>query len=1072
MNLDNITPQGYILAMIIRDDGERILLGDGAYVFKDSQQHFQPNTFANDVVELQGTDGQLLAGQVRRTAIQTFAGYIGDASTSQQRVEQYRKQFLMFFRKKFHYTAVYIFHDGSAIQRKRGYIAAAPAVPELYQKYPEWSVGLNFEDANYYEYAEDDEGNEVYAHAVQIAISNAVSGGLIWDNNGATSDELGYTGTPIEGQGKNFQLTGTSDKILKSASLLGDATQTTYSGKNKSPNLGAYYDATFGINSGASITSHTDNTIVLTTGISGSSGLYMSKAKIEAICPQIYQDGYTVSLTIVSTQATDIKFDYNDKNTKVSIGTTATRISFQTDGSNTSPIVLYKATNYITPTLTISDIQVEAGSTATSFEKFVGGIPVPNPAFPMPVNTVTGEQTVKITGKNLVSLALSPAQAQSVTSVAVSNQTNESVTLTAQNATYSCLHLYYNLKAGTYTASTKATSSDSYVPRVAMYKSGVNIVSGINSTTSKTFTLTEDALIDIRFFASSETASTRTVTFSDFQLELGSTATTYEPYQGQTLPVNLGKNLWTFASSYTNSSSSVVWVLPDQTVSIPAGTYTFSCQSTATGNTSRINCKYADGANNFTYFKDSAVLTFTEEVKKIALALSGNTTISDIQLEKGSQATPYAPVLVTKNLFNGVLENGSYYTVASLGNRLYNTTTIPITVGEQYTISLTGDSQNLFRVAVNMDSQPLYIASQVGGSLDYDSGWKTGSFSFTATYPYIGIIVSRQDNGNLTPSDISNCRIQLELGSVATPYEPYGTPYELAKIGNYQDRIYKTNGKWYIEKQVGKVVLDGTETWLGGDSSGGIACYTTKITDYATSGNTPVSDYFLGTSNVTGQTAAPADRICFINQSGSTLPRFYMRYATAFTTPSTLTTWLSTHPTSVYYALATPTTTEITNQALIDQLNSLQHANTYTDLTNFSTSSVYLNGFLSVKAYPKGGTPTGGYIWEAGGAGGPTTLTVDGVDNAYPIWTVPGPATNPTLTNITTGQTISWTGTVPNGQELVIDMANQTASLSGANVFEFVSGSWLTLEPGNNRISYNAINANDPSKLEWNGVTG
>ena len=43
MNLDDITTKRYILALIIRDDGERLLLGDGYYEFKDALQHFQPN---------------------------------------------------------------------------------------------------------------------------------------------------------------------------------------------------------------------------------------------------------------------------------------------------------------------------------------------------------------------------------------------------------------------------------------------------------------------------------------------------------------------------------------------------------------------------------------------------------------------------------------------------------------------------------------------------------------------------------------------------------------------------------------------------------------------------------------------------------------------------------------------------------------------------------------------------------------------------------------------------------------------------------------------------------------------
>lgn len=191
MNLADITTKCYILALIIRDDGERLLLGDGAYEFKDTQQHFQPNTFANDVVELQGTDGQMLAGQVRRTAVQTFNGYIGDATFSQQAVESARRDFLMFFRKQHFYTAVYIFKDGTAIQRKRGYIVNAPSVPELWQKFPEWNIGLNFEDPNYYEYAENNLGEEIYAHIQSIAIATAISGGLVWDATGATWDSVG-----------------------------------------------------------------------------------------------------------------------------------------------------------------------------------------------------------------------------------------------------------------------------------------------------------------------------------------------------------------------------------------------------------------------------------------------------------------------------------------------------------------------------------------------------------------------------------------------------------------------------------------------------------------------------------------------------------------------------------------------------------------------------------------------------------------------------------------------------------------------------------------------------------------
>ena len=43
-------------------------------------------------------------------------------------------------------------------------------------------------------------------------------------------------------------------------------------------------------------------------------------------------------------------------------------------------------------------VQVEAGSTATAYEPYVGGVPSPNPDYPQPIQTVTGEQTVSING--------------------------------------------------------------------------------------------------------------------------------------------------------------------------------------------------------------------------------------------------------------------------------------------------------------------------------------------------------------------------------------------------------------------------------------------------------------------------------------------------------------------------------------------------------------------------------------------------------------------------------------------------------------------------------------------------
>lgn len=193
MAVYNVTTACYILALFIRDDGERFLLGNGVYEFKEKQLHFAANTLANDVIEVQGNDGYLLAGQVRRPGAQSFDGYVGDSSMDKPTIEKYRRDFFQFFRKRHFYKVVYVFPDGSAIQRKRGFLVDDPTVQELYQIYPEYHVALNFEDVNYYSYSEDESGEEIYSKEAVIHLSFIkATGGLVWDDKGAVATGAGY----------------------------------------------------------------------------------------------------------------------------------------------------------------------------------------------------------------------------------------------------------------------------------------------------------------------------------------------------------------------------------------------------------------------------------------------------------------------------------------------------------------------------------------------------------------------------------------------------------------------------------------------------------------------------------------------------------------------------------------------------------------------------------------------------------------------------------------------------------------------------------------------------------------
>lgn len=223
MNLNEIQTQPFILAMFKRDDGERFLLGSGAYEFKDSQLHFSANTYSNDVVEVQGADGALLAGQVRRASAQSFDGYVGDGATGKTRVEALRLEFFGFFQKNHFYTAVYIFPDGTAVQRQRGYIVDAPAVQELYQNAPEYHVALNFEDVNYYRYAEDAEGNEAYSLSALVYSTYEITGGWQWDSAGGVFDDLGAVWEAGQGGTPNFITNNSIANVLPTITITGEA---------------------------------------------------------------------------------------------------------------------------------------------------------------------------------------------------------------------------------------------------------------------------------------------------------------------------------------------------------------------------------------------------------------------------------------------------------------------------------------------------------------------------------------------------------------------------------------------------------------------------------------------------------------------------------------------------------------------------------------------------------------------------------------------------------------------------------------------------------------------------------
>lgn len=185
----------------------------------------------------------------------------------------------------------------------------------------------------------------------------------------------------------------------------------------------------------------------------------------------------------------------------------------------------------------------------------------------------------------------------------------------------------------------------------------------------------------------------------------------------------------------------------------------------------------------------------------------------------------------------------------------------------------------------------------------------------------------------------------LWISTSATTYEPY-YDYELCKIGDYQDVIYKENNKYYVEKKVGKVVLNGTETGWKNDSTNklsGLTVSDAKSIVSPTVINALCSHYKAyslpdSRTNTNGFSGNATD--IWFNNNSMTLANFK--------------TWVSNNNLTVYYTLETSTTTEITETNLIAQLEAIYNAKLQSGTNTITQTPSDLPFYLNFRYYEKG----------------------------------------------------------------------------------------------------------------------
>lgn len=162
-------------------------------------------------------------------------------------------------------------------------------------------------------------------------------------------------------------------------------------------------------------------------------------------------------------------------------------------------------------------------------------IPVGQESYFANICEIEGYSEVNLTraGVNLFALNLSPYMPAQNIGVSINSETENTLSITSSNVAYACRQLFYELPAGIYTISignTTKTGTATPVISIYDYPNGTLIVNALSANNSVVFTLSEKTILDIRLFATANTAEINTVTFNNVQIELGSQASSYNSY--------------------------------------------------------------------------------------------------------------------------------------------------------------------------------------------------------------------------------------------------------------------------------------------------------------------------------------------------------------------------------------------------------------------------------------------------------------------------------------------------------------------------------------------------------------
>lgn len=731
-------------------------------------------------------------------------------------------------------------------------------------------------------------------------------------------DALARTPEDLQLQGNTYQQTYTGKNLLKNTS--------TNSGDNNYWSQYSTYDQTTG---------------TLTRSTSGTTEQFIrhqynlkNNTKYTISC-LAKSNGYVTNFEILAYNSTASKV-YGSGRLNLTQNFQKYYLTFTTDSSTNFTNANIRFDNNgstqsgTTATLTIKDVMLVEGED-TNFEPYVGGTASPNPDYPQAINNVTGRQTIDVVGKNLLNVNLDEG-----TAVTIKMSGSE---LIMNGTTSGAGNLYNNnnaftLPAGTYTFSSKILSGsferNSASRDTAIYFRNSNsnvglftITGEFNYNNTSTITLSEETTIRLQIYTNGSGMIFNNLKIG-IQLEKGSTATTYEEYKGQSYEINLGKNLFDgelelgyYNDNGVKTNSNTNYRNKNIIAVNPNTTYTFSINGTS----QKYVVYYYNESQTFINVEGLTTGTFTTpsncnylNFRCFNADFTNNYANLKVQLEKGSQPTSYSEYFTPIEL--NKIGNYQDSIKKSTGKNLFDKNNV--TDGKRF-----GSDGVEIDDVLSFISDYIKVQPNTSYTANYTIDWSTRIVQYDSSKNIINVNTSTSTFTTLSNTEYIRItrRItdkdttMINEGTTALPYEPY-LPI----------------GTWYIESKIGKVVYNGSESnWNYDGQRYSIALSNVVVPPNNDTKGDGYSNVGIITAN---QTLAGS------GYSGVAIHPISRIYISSGVYDN-----LSTTNVILYYKYITPEYEIITNQELINQLESIELLN---GINNITVSSGDLAGGLKI----------------------------------------------------------------------------------------------------------------------------